>query len=39
VIALKAIPQEDFQKYFQQWAKYIAKYIAAQGEYLKDNLS
>jgi hypothetical protein len=31
--ALKAIPQQEFQKYFQQWQHCWAKCIAAEEEY------
>jgi hypothetical protein len=34
-ITLKAIPQQEFQKCFQQWQHCWAKCIAAQGVYLK----
>jgi hypothetical protein len=33
--ALKAIPQHEFQKYFQQWQRHWAKCIAAQGEFFE----
>jgi hypothetical protein len=33
--ALKAIPQQEFQKCFQQWQHHWAKWIAAQREYLE----
>jgi len=29
--APKAVPQQEFQKYFQQWKHLWAKCIAAQG--------
>jgi hypothetical protein len=32
---LKAVPQQEFLKYFQQWQHRWAKFIAAQGEYIK----
>jgi hypothetical protein len=32
---LEDIPQQEFQKYFQQWQHRRAKCIAAQGEYFK----
>jgi hypothetical protein len=38
-IALKAIPQQEFQKYFQQWQHRWAKCIAAQGEYFEGDPS
>jgi hypothetical protein len=37
-MALKAIPQQEFQKCFQQWQNQ-AKCIAAQGEYFEGGLS
>jgi hypothetical protein len=37
--ALKAIPQLEFQKYFQQWQHRRAKCIAAQGEYFEGDRS
>jgi hypothetical protein len=37
--ALKAIPQQEFQKCFQQWQHHWAKCIAAQGEYFKGDPS
>jgi transposase len=36
---LKAIPQQNFQKYFQQWQHRWAKYTAAQGEYFNGDPS
>jgi len=30
---LKAVPQQNFQKYFQQWQHHWAKCIPAQGVY------
>jgi hypothetical protein len=33
--SLKAIPLQEFQKYFQQWQHYWAECTAAQGEYFK----
>jgi hypothetical protein len=33
--ALKAIPEQQFQKYFQLWKHHWAKCIAAQGEHLE----
>jgi hypothetical protein len=30
VMALKAIPQQEFQKYFQQWQHHWAKCMSAQ---------
>jgi hypothetical protein len=30
---LNVIPQQNFQKYIQQWQHRWAKYIAAQGKY------
>jgi hypothetical protein len=38
-MALKAVPQQEFQKYFQQWQHRWAKCIAAQGEHIACNLS
>jgi hypothetical protein len=38
-MALKAIPQQEFQKCFQQWEHRWAKRIAAQGEYLEGDPS
>jgi hypothetical protein len=35
MMALKAIPQQEFHKCFQQWQHRWAKCIAAQGGYLK----
>jgi len=37
--ALKAIPQQEFQKCFQHWQHRWAKCIAAQGEYFEDDPS
>jgi hypothetical protein len=37
--ALKSIPQQVLQKYFQQWQHRWAKCIAAQGECLEDDPS
>jgi len=34
-MALEAIPQQEFQKCFQQWQYHWAKYIAAQWEYFR----
>jgi hypothetical protein len=34
MMALNAI-QQEFQKCFQQWQHYWAKYTAAQGEYFE----
>jgi hypothetical protein len=39
VMALKAIPQQGFQKCFQQWQHCWAKRIAAEGEYLEGDPS
>jgi len=36
---LKAILQQEFQKYFQQWQHCWAKYIVAQGEYFEGDPS
>jgi transposase len=36
---LKIIPQQEFQKYFQQWQHRLAKFIAAQGEYFGSDSS
>jgi len=38
-MALKAIPQQEFQKCFQQWQNCWAKCTAAQGEYFEGHLS
>jgi hypothetical protein len=38
-MALKAIPQQKFQKCFQQWQHHWAKCTAAQGEYFKGDFS
>jgi len=38
-MALKAIPQQEFQKYFQQQQHHWAKCTAAQGEYFKGDHS
>jgi histone-lysine N-methyltransferase SETMAR len=35
MMALEALPQQEFQKCFQQWLHSWAKYIAAQGEYFE----
>jgi len=32
-MVLKAVPQQEFQKCFQQWQHCWAKCIGAQGEY------
>jgi len=37
--ALKAIPQEEFQKCFQLWQHRWAKCIAAEGEYFESDPS
>jgi len=37
MMALKAIPQQKFQKCFQQWQHHWAKCIAAQGENFEDD--
>jgi hypothetical protein len=37
--ALKAVPQQQFQKCFQQWQHHWAKCIAAQGEYIEGDPS
>jgi hypothetical protein len=37
--ALKAIPQQKFKKYFQQWQHHWANYIAAQEQYIKGDPS
>jgi hypothetical protein len=39
IIILKDVPQEEFQKYFQQQQHCWAKCIAAQGEYFKCDIS
>jgi hypothetical protein len=36
---LKAIPLQEFQKYFQEWQHHWGKSIAAQGEYFEGNVS
>jgi hypothetical protein len=38
-MAPKAVPQNDFQKYFQQWQHRQAKCIADQGEYFEGDPS
>jgi len=38
-MALKAIPQQEFQKCFQQWKYWWAKCTAAQEYYSKGNPS
>jgi hypothetical protein len=38
-IALKAIPQQEFQKCFQQWQHRWAKFITSEGEYLEGDPS
>jgi hypothetical protein len=37
--ALKAIPEQEFQKYFQHWEHRWAECIAAQGEYFEGDPS
>jgi len=37
--ALKAIPQQEFQKLFQQWQYHWAKCTAAQVEYFEGDPS
>jgi len=37
--ALKAIPQQEFQKYFQYWQYHLAKCIAARGGYFEGDPS
>jgi hypothetical protein len=37
--ALKAIPQQKLQKYFQQWQHCLAKCIAPKGEYFEGETS
>jgi hypothetical protein len=39
MMALKAIPQQAFQKRFHQWQYHWAKFVAAQGEYLEGDPS
>jgi hypothetical protein len=34
-MALEANPQQEFQKYFQQWQHRLATFIAAQGQYFE----
>jgi hypothetical protein len=38
-MALKAIPQQEFQKCFYQWQYRWAKCIVAQGEYFEEDPS
>jgi len=38
-MVLKAISQPEFQNCFQHWQHLWAKYMAAQGEYIKGNPS
>jgi hypothetical protein len=35
MVALKAVPQKEFKKCFQQWQQSWAKCVATQGEYFK----
>jgi hypothetical protein len=37
--AMKAVPQHEFQRCFQQWQPHWAKCIAAQGEYFEGDHS
>jgi len=37
--ALKAIPQQEFQKCFQQWQYHWAKCVAVQGYYFQGDPS
>jgi hypothetical protein len=36
-MVLKAVPQQEFEKCFQQWQDRVAKCTAAQGEYFEGN--
>jgi hypothetical protein len=38
-MALEAIPQQEFQKRFQQWKHHCDTCIAAEGEYFEGDLS
>jgi len=38
-MALKTVPQQEFQKCFQQWQYHWAKCKAAEGEYLEGETS
>ena len=33
--AMKAIPQNQFQNYFEGWTRHWHRYIASQGEYFE----
>jgi hypothetical protein len=35
MMALKAVPQQQFQKCFQLWQHHWVKFLAAQGEYFE----
>jgi hypothetical protein len=37
--ALKAIPQQEFQKCFQRWQQRWAKCVTAEGEYFEGDPS
>jgi len=37
--ALKAVPQQEFQKCLQQWQHFWAKCLAAEGEYFEGDTS
>jgi len=39
ITALKAVPQHEFQKCFQEWQHCWAKHTAAQGEYFNGDPS
>jgi len=39
MMALKPLPQQEFQKCFEQWQHHWAKYIASQGENFKGDPS
>jgi hypothetical protein len=37
--ALKAIPQNQFQNYFEEWTRLWHQYIASQGVYVESDHS
>jgi len=39
MMALKAVPQQEFQECIQQWKHHWAKCIGAQGEYFEGDPS
>jgi hypothetical protein len=39
MMVLQAFPQQEFQKYFQQWHHHWAKCTAAEGGYFEGNPS